>query len=244
MIRLRTECLNAQCEVVGMYRVVNRITVTAFLVGSVVMSGGAYAQDAVADLLAELSKYEYGDNRIPLREAHLWVTGALNSEQDSIAVAHELATLLDGDATLDCKLFVCRELARVGGAAEVQGLAALLNNADTADMARIALQAIQGPEADGALVAALETTSGTVRVGVINSVGERGARDAVAPLRRIANNGEANEADAAVAALGKIGTRGAAHALRRAKHGASPELREAIKHALLVCVETRRGRRS
>jgi len=225
-----------------MSKVVNRGVIIALFIGLAAMSGGAHAQNSVADLLAELSQYEYDDVRIPLREAHLWVTAALNSDQDSIAVAGALATLLDGDATLDCKLFVCRQLARVGGAAEVPALAALLNNADTADMARIALEAIQGPEADAALIEALETTSGAVRVGVINSVGERGAKDAVSSLRRLAKNGDADEAEAAVAALGKIGTRGAAHALKRAKRGASPALREAIENAQCVCEATRRGR--
>jgi hypothetical protein len=225
-----------------MSKVFNRIIVTALFIGMMTMSGGAHAQDSVADLLAELSQYKYDDVRIPLREAHLWVTAAMNSDQDSIAVARELATLLVGDSTLDCKLFVCRELARVGGAAEVPALAALLNNADTADMARIALEAIQGPEADAALVAALDTTSGTVRVGVINSLGERGSKDAVTLLRRLAKKGDANEAEAAVAALGKIGTRSAAHALKRAKRGASPQLCEAIENAQRVCAETRRGR--
>lgn len=209
-----------------------------------VLLPGIAKADAVSDLLAELSDYEYGDVRIPLREAHLWVTGAMNSEQDSAAVAGALATLLDGDATMDCKQFVCRELARVGGAAQVPQLAALLNNAETADMARIALQAIPGPEADAALVDALATTSGIVRVGVANSLGERGAQNAVSALRQLARNGDAQEAEAAVAALGKIGTRGAAHALKRAKRGASPELRESIKHALLVCDEVGRGERS
>lgn len=224
-----------------MYRVVNGITVIAFLLGTLGMSGVASAQDPVADLLSELSTYEYNDVRIPLREAHLWVTGALNSEQDRVAVARELATLLDGDATLDCKLFVCRELARIGGAAEVPILASLLGDAKTADMARIALQAIQGSEAEAALVAALETTSGAVRLGVINSLGDRGAKDAVASLRQLAKTGDADEADAAVAALGKIGTRGAALALRRAKRGASPELRNSIKNALRVCTQHRRS---
>ena len=219
------------------------ITFTALSLFGVLMPGTAHA-DAVSDLLAELSEYEYGDVRIPLREAHLWVTGALNSEQDSAAVAAALATLLDGDATLDCKQFVCRELARVGGAAQVPQLAALLNNAETADMARIALQAIPGPEADAVLVDALATTSGVVRVGVANSLGERRAKGAVTPLRQLARKGDAQEAEAAVAALGKIGTRSAAHALKRAKRGASPELRESIKHALLVCVEVRRGAES
>ncbi len=212
------------------------------LVG-VLMPGTANA-DAVSDLLADLSKYEYGDVRLPLRAAHLWVTGALNSDQDSAAVATALATLLDGDATLDCKQFVCRELARVGGAAQVPQLAALLNNAETADMARIALQAIPGPEADAALVDALATTSGIVRVGVANSLGERRATGAVTALRQLARKGDAQEAEAAVAALGKIGTRSAARALHRAKRGASPELRESIKRAQVICAEVRDGERS
>jgi len=226
-----------------MSKVLNRITIMTLAFGAVMIPGTANA-DAVSDLLAELSEYEYGDVRIPLREAHLWVTNALNSEADSVAVARELATLLDGDATPDCKLFVCRELARIGGAAEVPQLAALLNDAETADMARIALQVIQGSEAEEALLAALETTSGAVRIGVINSLGDRGVKDAVAPLRNLAKNGDAQEAEAAVAALGSIGTRGAAHALRRAKRGASPELRDAIKIALSQCAHSRKSKRS
>ncbi len=225
-----------------MSKYVKRIILMTLFLGTAT-SGGAYA-DAVSDLLAELSDYEYGDVRIPLREAHLWVTNALNSEDDSAAVAAALATLLDGGATLDCKQFVCRELARIGSAAEVPKIAPLLGDANTADMARIALQAIPAPEAEAALIAALDTTSGIVRVGVINSLGERGAKDAVSPLRRLAKKGDAAETEAAVAALGKIDTRGAAQALRSAKRGASPELRESIKQALLLHAQKRHNRHS
>lgn len=202
-------------------------------------SAGAYAQDPIAELLDTLSEYEYGDVRMPLRQAHLWVTNALDSEADSAAVAAALATVLERDATLDGKQFVCRQLARIGGPAEVPILAELLNNEETADMARYALQPIPGPEADAALIAALDTTSGDVRVGVINTLGERRANDAVAPLRKLAKHGDAMEAEAAVAALGKIGTGRARRALRWAKHGASPELRASIEDAVMVCREMR-----
>ena len=209
----------------------------------VFVSAHAQAQDARAqidDLLAQLAAYEYGDIRFPLRQAHLWVTNALADEDDRVAVAAELATVLEGDATSDGRLFVCRQLARIGGAAEVPVLAALLNDADTTDMARIALQAIPAPEAESALVDALDTTSGSVRIGVINSLGERGAADAVSALKRIAKKGDDAEAEAAIAALGKMGTGHAVHALRKAKWGASSERRQAIADALQVCKQLRK----
>jgi HEAT repeat protein len=215
-----------------------------FFVAALLGAAVANAQDPVANLLSELSDYEYGDVRIPLREAHLWVTNALDSEADSAAVAAALATVLEGDATLDGKQFVCRELARIGGPAEVPVLAELLNSEETADMARYALQPIPGPEADAALIAALDTTSGDVRIGVINSLGERRAEDAISALRKIAKKGSDAEAEAAVAALGKMGTGHARRALRSAKRGASPELRAAIDDAVLVCTQLREAEQS
>jgi HEAT repeat protein len=211
------------------------------LVFALVLIPAAFAQDPVADLLAELADYEYNDVRFPLRQAELWVTNALSDENDRVAVAAALATVLEGDATFDGKQFVCHQLARIGGAPEVPVLAQLLENEETADMARYALQAIPASEADAALIAALDTTSGDVRIGVINSLGARASASAVPALKAIAKNGGDDEAAAAISALGKIGTRNAARALRSAKRGADDEKRAAVEDALTICAEQRKS---
>jgi HEAT repeat protein len=188
-------------------------------------------------LLEEVARYEFGGSREPLTRAHLWVTEALHSDAARGTVAVQLAGSLESDATLDAKQFICRELARCAGPGQVSQIAALLSDPAMADMARYALQPIPGDAVDQALSEALESSDGAVRVGIINSLGERNAESAIRDLGRIAANEDLEAAEAAIAALGKIGGKKSAKALRGAKRGADATLQRSVADAQLLCAD-------
>ena len=79
------------------------------------------------------------------------------------------------------KAITCKRLAIYGTQEAVPALAPLLANEELASWARIALEAIPGPAADGALRDAMGKVQGRLLVGVINSIGYR--RDAQAVER-------------------------------------------------------------
>lgn len=125
----------------------------------------------------------------------------------------ELIAVLKSTAEYNAKADACRELARIGTAAAVPALAALLADEKLAHMARYGLEPVPSPAVDEALRAALGTLKGRLLVGVIGSIGVRHDEKAVAALAGLLKDPDAEVAQAAARALGMIGTADAAKPL-------------------------------
>src|SRR5271157_913273 len=142
---------------------------------------------------------------------------AVNSRSDAGAaaardeLAAKIAETLASNATPAVKEFLCRQISTLATEKEVPVLASLLRaplggpEAEVADAARGALQVISGPAADAALLDALGKTRGSVKLGIVESLGERRTSQAVGALAPLLNDADAAMASAAAAALGKIG---------------------------------------
>ncbi len=161
-------------------------------------------QDA-SQALAAIAGYEFGQSRKPLLAVEAMVTDALPFPSDAKELAGQLTALLGSGCTRDAKIFVCRQLALIAGPDNVPGIAALLADPNTVDMARYALEPIAGPEADKALLDALPKVAGAAKAGIINSLGERRVQKAAGPLGPLAADKNPVIAEAAMAALVKIG---------------------------------------
>ncbi len=148
--------------------------------------------------------------------------------------AAELTALLGAEVSFEHKARAAQRLAGFGGADAVPALAGLLADERLADHARIALQVMPFPEAAAALRAALDSTTGRTRAGVIGSLGER--RDASA-VPAIAGLLERRQSGAA-AALGKIADSAAAGALLRALGSGGAEENPELRDAALACAAT------
>ena len=210
------------------------------LAGLAISATCALAQEpasAPPDPLTAITSYKMGDSREPLSVVQDLVKAALAQPEGKAALAARLATLLGSDATIECKRFVCRQLALIGGPAEVPLLAPLLTEAALSDMARFALERIPFAEADAALLEALPACSGTIQIGLVNSLGMRQCANAVAPLSEMTKAEDAALAEAAVSALGRIGTPEACAALEALLGETRPELVLALHDALLRCAD-------
>jgi hypothetical protein len=153
----------------------------------------------------------------------------LPSEPDLLAV-------LRSDAPEADKAITCKRLAIKGSPAAVAELAKLLNNERLASWARIALEAIPGPEADAALRNAAGSLSGLRLVGVINSIGVRRDAAALPMLQAKLADPDAEVAAAARHAIGVIGTSEAAVILTKAM-AAPGGSQDATAQAGVVCAE-------
>ena len=131
----------------------------------------------------------------------------------------------------------CRTLRTVGTAKAVPALAPLLEDKVLAHWARWALEPMPFPEAGAALRDALPKTAGALRIGIVNSLGERRERTAVAALAPLAQDADAPTASAAGVALGKIGGKEAVDALRAAKAKAPAAAELGLDDGLLACAE-------
>lgn len=160
--------------------------------------------------------------------------GGLAAQGAPASEAEALAVLYSG-APREAKETACRRLKRLGTAAAVPALAALLGDAEMGTDARDALESLPCPEAGLALLAALDTTTGLVRAGIVGSLAARGEARAVPRLIPLLGAPDAGVAAAAALALGALGGAEAREALARGLETCPPAVRAACAEGLLRC---------
>ncbi len=148
----------------------------------------------------------------------------------------KLIAVLASDAEGGEKALACKALATEGSAEAVPELAKLLSNEQLASWARIALEAIPGPEADEALTKATETLQGKLLIGTINSLGVRRPVSAVEALNKQLASADGDAAAAAAVALGYIDSDAAVKSLREGL-ASSKTNRSAIAEGLVLTAE-------
>jgi HEAT repeat protein len=149
----------------------------------------------------------------------------------------ELLAVLRSDAPPAEKAITCKRLAIDGSSAAVPELAKLLSSPELASWARIALEAIPGPEADEALRKAAQSLEGRLLVGTINSIGVRRDGKAVESLSARLQDKDPEVAAAAAVALGHIGGPAAAKSLTRALAIDPVQVRSAAAEGCVLCAE-------
>ncbi|MFC1608144.1 hypothetical protein ACFL47_09250 [Candidatus Latescibacterota bacterium] len=215
--------------------------------------------------LQKITGYKFGDSRQALTAVEKLISDSSGNTAERLKLEKQFASILTSDdATYDCKDFICRQLWVIGTEESVPALKKLLLDEKLSDMARYALQQNQSPMAGKALRDALKKATGTMRVGIINTLGER--RDGVSVdvligyIEKFAKmhegkggkHGGGEEGDhgdeeamkvmheardtafAAVNALAKIGGEKAAKALANARYMSCTKVRNAAKDALLL----------
>lgn len=146
-----------------------------------------------------LSGYEYAQSREPLSILNDMLVAA--SGRNVRRIAAELTAMLSTDATMDAKQEICQMLWKYGSEDNVPGIAPLLGNEKTADMARYALERMEGNVVDAVFVSALATGPDAAKAGIINSLAARGTKSAVAAIRPFSDHSDERIAGSAKAAL-------------------------------------------
>lgn len=149
----------------------------------------------------------------------------------------KMIAILKSDAPSQEKAIPCKQLAIYGTKEAVPALAPLLANKDLASWARIALEAIPGPEADEALRTAVPKLDGLLLVGTINSIGVRRDAKAVQTLAGKLGDSDAEVVSAVAFALGKIGGKESAKVLAQALTSARKQNASAIAEGAILCAE-------
>jgi HEAT repeat protein len=160
------------------------------------------ATDADWDALA---KYEYGQDVGPLKAIELQINTSMLPSEIRTKCAARLANLLtDEKTTYAAKQFICLSLRQIGTEAELPQLARLLDKEKTAQIARYAIAAIPGKKSTDLLRGELNKYEGTMLIGFIESVAQRGDTASVKKLIELTKSKDAQTAGAAVLALGQI----------------------------------------
>jgi len=201
-----------------------------------------------------LNTYDWGvEPKVlaPIDEAVIKTRGDAAARSD---LESHLAAELQSGAPRAAKDYACRQLRTIGTAASVPALAALLPDPNLSHMARYALERIPDPAAGAALREQLPKVSGTLKIGIISSLGARGEDPAAALakgpfgflhganpggtvhlLRTLLTDSDPAVVNAAIRALGMIGTPAASQALAAAKP--APGTQAVIADATLACAE-------
>ena len=149
----------------------------------------------------------------------------------------KLLAVLKSDAPPGEKAVTCKYLAIYGSKESVPALAALLPDRELNSWARIALEAIPGPEADAALREAIGTVKGRLLIGVVNSIGVRRDAKAIAGLSQLLKDPAADVASAAAEALGHIGGGVATKALELSLADERVLVRSTAAYGCSLCAE-------
>ena len=196
--------------------------------------GDARALDT-DEVIRKVGAYRFGDSRSSVFALEPLIFAASTDVAEKQKLAAKLASALSGEATPEGKRCFCQGLSLVGSATEVPVLTQALSDPNLFFHARQALERIPGEEATDALQAALATTSGADRAGVINSLAVRQVEKAVPAIAKFVGDADLDVAAVAVAALGKLGGAQAAAALQSAEGQIPPELRAGFTTALFEC---------
>jgi hypothetical protein len=187
--------------------------------------------------LAKVKTYDFGDSRAALTELSDEIRKAYGKPDEMKKYEAALDDVLKSDAKYAGKQYACRELSIIGTEQSVPVLAGMLTNQEYSDMARYALERIPGDATNKALCDALAKADGKAKIGIVNSLGERGCTAAMADIAKCTDSSDKVLCGAAISALGKIGGADAVKALDKARDGAPDNMKPAIYDAYLKIAE-------
>jgi HEAT repeat protein len=190
----------------------------------------------LANAFEALKTYDWGTDMAALAPIEDAVSASRSGDTAAQDIENRLIAALNENLSRDARDYVCRKLAIVGTAAAVPVLAVMLSDKDQSHMSRYALERMPTPQADKALRDALDKLNGSLKIGVIGSLGARRDQKAVRQLGGLLDDDDAAVARAAVMSLGAIGTTEAV-ALLQARLKGAKENQDAVIDALLTCAE-------
>jgi len=167
--------------------------------------------------------------------------GAPGREAQRFEACTLMAAKLDAGTPKATRLWLLKQLERIGRAESVEATAVLLADPDEQlrDAAVRCLANNPAPTATARLTAAVPAAAGKARVGLLNALGRRNDPAAVAVFVKELSNADPAIASAAAAALGQLATPEATKELAAARTKAQGAARQAISDAYLRCADRR-----
>lgn len=192
------------------------------------------------DALKDLAAYKFGQSRASLTVIEDAVRDSQKSPEQRQALAAKLADMLgQKEVGRDAKDFICRQLSLIGGEAQVPALAAMLGDKDLSNLGRYALERMPCEAASQALRDALGKTDGVVRIGIVNTLGERRDMKVAPEIIKLLDDKDPATAAAAAAAMGKIACPACCKALgaKKADLKSDDPLQIPVTNAFMQCAE-------
>jgi type 1 glutamine amidotransferase/HEAT repeat protein len=160
---------------------------------------------SLKSVVSAVAAFDYGmspDAPVQLSE---WVVASHGDVVRQREIAAALDEAIGGTTTATGLDLLSKELYLIATEADVPAIAPLLLKAETSDNARYALEKIPGDAATRALTEALPKLDGKAKVGVINSLGVRKDKTALADLGLCVEDKDASVVAASIWAIAQIG---------------------------------------
>ncbi|MGH9626759.1 MAG: HEAT repeat domain-containing protein [Bryobacteraceae bacterium] len=187
------------------------------------------------ELIKAVKTFDWGESGASLLLIDAEIRKIAGHAEHAGKLEAALLEILRSDASLAAKRGVCKRLGLIAGEQSIPVLAAMLDHADTSDMARYSLERMPSAAVDAALRSALARTSGIMRAGIIHSIGNRRDSQAVPALGELLQDADETVACASACALGRIGSAEAISRLTAHRNSAPGRVRREILDAYLVC---------
>lgn len=150
----------------------------------------------------ELSRLQWQESQQAVAAIETIVRSADDETQGD--VEERAIALLESDAPFSSKQYVMRVLAVIGTENCIDTVSGYLTDEKLSHMARFVLVGAGGSKAEQELIDALNETNGTVKAGVINSLGSMRSKKAVDELLPLLYSGDKEIAAASLMALADI----------------------------------------
>jgi HEAT repeat protein len=188
-------------------------------------------------LFVRIATFRDGQSRDDLIRLLEFVRDSSGSPSQLRSIEDRFLRFLQSDATAPAKTFVFEQLSVIATEASIPVLTPMFQRTETAEQARYVLARIPGPAADEALRKSLANTRGRVKIGIVNSLGQRRDAQAVPAISALLSPSDAEIAEVSAAALGKIGNGAALSTLAAARSKTSGTLREHVSEAYVTCAD-------
>jgi HEAT repeat protein len=203
----------------------------AVLCAGALLPSAAPGQTAGTEIYQAIASREFGTASSEMAAVEKEIANA-SPDQYAPIEAKLIAVIEAPAATMPGKQFACQMLRIVGSAQCVPAVGKLLTDAQLSHLARQVFLGMADPAVEESLQQALGQTQGDLRIGIINTIGDRKDRSSLKALAALLPSDEAT-AKAALNAIGKIGGTEAAGVLEGAE--VVDTLKPVWAQALLRC---------
>ena len=193
------------------------------------------AQGQAADPYQAIIKRDFGTNVAELAAIDKGIGETAPAQYGKIE-AKLLAVLEAPEATMPAKQYVCQSLRVVGSPKCVPAVAKLLADEKLSHVARQVFLGLNDPAVADALQKALGQTTGNLRIGIVNTIGDRRDAQSLAALATLLAGNDEATSRVVLNAIGKIGGASAADLLDKTK--VADPLKDAWAHAYLKTAQS------
>jgi HEAT repeat protein len=201
-------------------------------------SAQSFTAEQIEDTLKQFRTYDYTADPTATDTIENIVRFVGNKPQLRDVAEEQMIALLESDAAIRAKQFICHQLWIIATDKSVPALEKMLSNKDTAEMACYALRTNPWDAASQALREALGRADHQTKIRIINILGDRKDTAAVDQLIALLESDSPEIAQAAAISLGAIGTHEVEDLIGHTRSTASGKMRVALTRAWLRCAES------